>query len=69
LVRNITNANNDFLTPTERAFNIRKCLEGTQHIINLCLKNDEETKDLSALKIALDGTATFQEMLRQVSVS
>ena len=62
-----TTANSDFFTPTERAFNIRKCLEGTQNIINLCLKNYEETKDLSALKIALDGSVTLGEMLKQVS--
>jgi len=57
---------NDFLTQQERAFHIRKCLEGTHGIINMCLKNYEETKDLNALKVAFDGYCTLGEMLRQV---
>jgi len=53
LVRTTANANNDFLTPSERAFHIRKCLEGTQSIIDY-----EETKDLNC---------SLSDMLKQVA--
>jgi len=65
LVRTTANANN-FLTPGERAFHIRKCLDGTQSIIDMCLRNYEETRDLNALKVAFDGYCTLGEMLKQV---
>jgi len=62
LTRNIAN---NFLTQQERAFHIRKCLEGTQSI-DLALSNYEETYDLNALKVAFDGYCTLGEMLKQV---
>jgi len=48
------------------AFKIRRSLEGVQSIIDECMKNYEQTKDLNALKIALDGSVTLGEMLKQV---
>ena len=67
MVRTSANANNsNFLTQTEIAFQIRKSLEGTHSIIDMCLKNYEGTGDLNALKIALDGIVTLHEMLKQV---
>ena len=61
-----TTANNSFLTQNEMAFQIRKSLEGTQHIIDMSIKHYDETKDLNALKVAFDGYVTLQEMLKQV---
>lgn len=46
---------------------LRKSLEGTQSIINMTLKNYEETRDLNALKIAFDGYVTMDEMLKEVA--
>ena len=51
------------------AFQIRKSLEGTQHIIDRSMKHYDETKDLNALKVAFDGYVTLQEMLKQVDNS
>jgi hypothetical protein len=67
-VRSTANAksNNNFLTQSELGLHIKKCLEGAQSIIEMCMKNYEQTGDLNALKIALDGNVTLGEMLKQV---
>jgi len=64
-VRSTANAksNNNFLTQSELGLHIKKCLEGAQSIIEMCMKNYEQTGDLNALKIALDGNVTLGEML------
>jgi hypothetical protein len=65
--RNNNNNNNiNLLKPDERAFRIRKSVEGTQLVIDKCMKHYDQIGDLNALKIAFDGYCTLNEMLKQV---
>lgn len=43
------------------AFQIKKSLEGTQRIIDMCMKHSQQTQDLAALKVAFDGYCTLGE--------
>jgi len=49
-----------------RAFHISKSIDGTQSVINKCMKHYDKTWDLGALKVAFDGYVTLGEMLREV---
>jgi len=53
-------------TLDERAFYIRQSIEGTQRIIEECLKRYEGDGNLDALKTALDGYVQLGDIFKKV---
>jgi len=68
MMRNNKNKNksNRGLTLDERAFYMLQSIEGTQRIIDECMKRYRKDGNLDALKIALDGHVQLGEMLKKV---
>ena len=62
---NKSNSSRD-LTLDQRAFYMLQSIEGTQNIIDECMKRYRKDGNLDALKIAFDGYVQLGEMFKKV---
>jgi hypothetical protein len=60
------NNNRSGLTLDERAFYMLQSINGTQQIIDECLKTYKKDGNMEALKIAMDGYVQLAKMLDKV---
>jgi hypothetical protein len=66
MMRRRNNKSKRGLTLDERAFYMLSSIDGTQMIINECMKTYKEDGNIDWLKIALDGYVQLGEMLKKV---